>query len=35
MKFRLFIATVAFAMLILAVAGWAVDGIRWATPARA
>jgi hypothetical protein len=35
MKFKLFIGTVAFAMLVLAVAGWAVDGLRWALPARA
>jgi hypothetical protein len=35
MKFKLFIGTVAFAMLALAVAGWAVDGLRWALPGRA
>jgi hypothetical protein len=35
MKFKLFIGTVAFAMLVLAVAGWAADGVRWAIPARA
>jgi hypothetical protein len=35
MKFKLFIGTVAVAMLVLAVVGWAVDGLRWAIPARA
>jgi hypothetical protein len=35
MKSKLFIGTVAFAMLLLAVVGWAVDGVRWALPARA
>jgi hypothetical protein len=35
MRFKLFIGTVALAMLVLAVAGWAVDGLRWAIPARA
>jgi hypothetical protein len=35
MKFKLFIGTVAFAMFVLAVARWAVDGVRWAIPARA
>jgi len=35
MKFKLFIGIVAFAMLVLAVAGWAVDGLRWTLPARA
>jgi hypothetical protein len=35
MNFKLFIGTVAFAMLVLAVAGWAVGGLRWALPARA
>jgi hypothetical protein len=35
MRFKLFIGTVAFAMLVLAVVGWAVDGLRWAIPARA
>ena len=35
MKFKLFIGTVAFAMLVLAVAGWTLDGVRWALPARA
>jgi len=35
MKFKLFIGTVAVAMLVLAVAGWTVDGVRWALPARA
>jgi len=31
MKFKLFIGTIAFAMLVLAVVGWAVDGARWIT----
>jgi hypothetical protein len=35
MKYKLFIGTVAFAMLVLAVAGWTLDGVRWALPARA
>jgi hypothetical protein len=35
MKFKLFIGVVAFAMLTLALARWAVDGVRWAVPARA
>jgi hypothetical protein len=35
MRFKLFIGAVAFAMLVLAVGGWAVDGVRWALPARA
>jgi hypothetical protein len=34
MKHRIFIGTVAFAMLLLALGGWAVDGVRWALPAR-
>ena len=32
MKFKLFIGAVAVAMLVLAVGGWALDGVRWATP---
>jgi hypothetical protein len=28
MKFKLFIGAIAFAMLLLAVGGWAVDGAR-------
>jgi hypothetical protein len=28
MKFKLFIGAIAFAMLVLAVGGWAVDGAR-------
>jgi hypothetical protein len=35
MRFKLFIGAVAFAMLVLAVAGWTVEGVRWAIPARA
>ena len=35
MKSKLFIGTVAVAVVVLAVAGWAVDGVRWALPARA
>jgi hypothetical protein len=35
MKSKLFIGTVAVALLVLAVAGWTVDGVRWALPARA
>jgi hypothetical protein len=35
MKIKLIIGTVAVAMLVLAVAGWTVDGVRWAIPARA
>jgi hypothetical protein len=35
MKFKLFIGAVAVAMLVLALGGWAVDGVRWAIPARA
>jgi hypothetical protein len=35
MKFKLFIGTVAVAMLFLAVAGWTVGGLRRALPARA
>jgi len=35
MKLKFFIGAVAVAMLVLAVAGWAVDGLRWALPARA
>jgi hypothetical protein len=34
MKFKLFIGAVAVAMLVLAVGGWAVDGVRWALPAH-
>ena len=30
MKRNLLIGTVAFGILVLAVAGWAVDGVRWA-----
>ena len=32
MKFKLFIGAVAVAMLVLAVGGWALDGMRWAMP---
>jgi hypothetical protein len=35
MKFKLIIGAVAIAVLVLAVGGWAVDGVRWAIPARA
>jgi hypothetical protein len=35
MKYKLFIGSLAFAMLVLAVAGWTVDGVRRALPARA
>jgi hypothetical protein len=35
MRFKLFIGTVAFAMLVRALVGWTVDGVRWALPARA
>jgi hypothetical protein len=35
MNSKLLIGTVAIAVLVLAVAGWAVDGVRWALPARA
>jgi hypothetical protein len=35
MKFKLLIGFVAFAMLSLALARWALDGVRWAVPARA
>jgi hypothetical protein len=31
MKFKLFIGAVAMGMLVLAVGGWAVDGVRWVT----
>jgi hypothetical protein len=34
MKFKLFIGAVAVAMLVLAVSGWAVDGVRRALPVR-
>jgi hypothetical protein len=34
MKFKLFIGVVAVAMLVLAVGGWAVDGVRWTLPVR-
>jgi hypothetical protein len=35
MKKRMLIGTLAFGILFLAVAGWAVDGVRWAfTPLR-
>jgi hypothetical protein len=32
MKFKFLIGAVAVAMLVLAVAGWMVDGVRWAMP---
>jgi len=35
MKFKLFIGAVAMGMLVLALGGWAVDGVRWAMPVRA
>jgi hypothetical protein len=31
MKFKLFIGAIAFGMLLLAVGGWTVDGMRWIT----
>jgi hypothetical protein len=37
MKRNLFLATLAFAVLVLALAGWTVQGVRWTfgAPARA
>jgi hypothetical protein len=36
MKKRMFIGTLALGILLFAVAGWTVDGVRWAfTPLRA
>ena len=36
MKKRMFIGTLALGVLLFAVAGWTVDGFRWAfTPLRA
>jgi hypothetical protein len=36
MKKRMFIATLALGVLVFALAGWTVDGVRWAfTPLRA
>jgi hypothetical protein len=36
MKTRMFIGTLAFGILLFALAGWTVDGVRWAlTPLRA
>jgi hypothetical protein len=36
MKTRMLIGTLALGVLLFAVAGWAVDGVRWAfTPLRA
>jgi hypothetical protein len=32
MKFKLLIGIVAVAMLVLAVGGWALDGMRWVMP---
>jgi hypothetical protein len=32
MKLKFFIGMVAVAMLVLAVGGWALDGMRWAVP---
>jgi hypothetical protein len=32
MKLKFFIGAVAVAMLVLAVAGWTLDGVRWAVP---
>ena len=35
MKKHMLIATLAFGVLVFAVAGWAVEGVRWAfTPLR-
>jgi hypothetical protein len=34
MKFKLIIGAVALGVIVLAVAGWTVDGVRWAIPAR-
>jgi hypothetical protein len=31
MKRRFWIVTIAFALLILALLGWTVEGVRWAT----
>jgi hypothetical protein len=35
MQLKLIIGAVAVGMLVLALAGWTVDGVRWAIPARA
>jgi hypothetical protein len=36
MKKRMFIGTLALGILVFALAGWTVDGVRWAfTPLRA
>jgi hypothetical protein len=36
MKKRMIIGTLAFGVFLFAVAGWTVDGVRWAfTPLRA
>jgi hypothetical protein len=36
MKKRMFIATLAIGVVLFALAGWTVDGVRWAfTPLRA
>jgi hypothetical protein len=34
MKKRMLIGTLAFGVLFLAVAGWTVDGVRWAFTLR-
>jgi hypothetical protein len=31
MTFKLFIGAIAFGMLLLAVGGWTVNGVRWIT----
>jgi len=31
MKFKFFIGAIAFGMLLLAVGGWTVEGVRWIT----